>query len=448
MSRGTKQILLVIITALFSLPIGSVAAAGKPEPAKPTAHTDRQIEGWTVRLDDRLLQPPHKSIGERAIKALEAKLADINAVVALDKLEKLHTVTIVLDLSHGKLTAMQYHPDADWLLENGYDRGLVHCVHIPVAGELLEPRQINVQPWCVLHELAHAYHDQVLGFDEVRIRDAYSRFKKSGHGDSALLVTGERVRHYGLTNHKEFFAEMTESYFGSNDFFPFNRAELKIAEPEIYQLMETIWGPVQTERSRAKRNVPPAASQGRNDSLAPGAAATVLWYRQPARTWDEAMPVGNGRLGALVFGAAEREHIVLNEQTVWTGGPYDPSRSGGAEALPEIRRLVFAGKFVEAEELFGKTMLGKPVDQMKYQPLGNLLLEFPGHAAATDYRRQLDLDTAIASVLSSPLTDCMPRRCRSDPSGSPGHRGRGMDRSRRVRWQHTRSPYRHGRSSR
>ena len=81
----------------------------------------------------------------------------------------------------------------------------------------------------------------MLGFDEARIRDVYKKFKESGHGDSALLVTGERVRHYGLTNHMEFFAEMSESYFGTNDFFPFNQAELKEAEPEIYELLRNIW---------------------------------------------------------------------------------------------------------------------------------------------------------------------------------------------------------------
>ncbi len=92
-----------------------------------------------------------------------------------------------------------------------------------MAADLLAPRQINVQPWCVLHELAHAYHDQVLGFEEARILAAYAAYKKSGHGSAVLLVTGGHVPHYGLTDHKEFFAEMTESYFGVNDFFPFNR---------------------------------------------------------------------------------------------------------------------------------------------------------------------------------------------------------------------------------
>ena len=241
---------VLILTCLLS---ADARAGDRPDPPKPKSHSVRELEGWTVRVDDRLLQPPDAELGSAVLKALEAKLFDINVVVPPDKLEKLHAVTIVLDLSHGKLKPMQYHPDAGWLLENGYDRELARCVHIPVAAELLEPRQINVQPWCVLHELAHAYHDQVLGFDEARIRDAYERYKKSGHGDSVLLVTGGRVRHYALTNHKEFFAEMTESYFGTNDFFPFNRGELMEAEPEICRLLETIWGPVETEQSKAKR---------------------------------------------------------------------------------------------------------------------------------------------------------------------------------------------------
>ncbi len=389
--------------SLLLLSAGILPAADKTDPPKPASHTVRKIEGWNVRIDDRLLRPPHEALGVRVLKALEAKLFDINAVVRPDRLEKLHAVTIVLDMSHGKLFPMQYHPDAQWLEENGYSRDLVHCVHIPVAAELLAPRQINVQPWCVMHELAHAYHDQVLGFDEARIRDAYARYKKSGHGDAALLITGGRVRHYALTDHKEFFAEMTESYFGTNDFFPFNRGELMEAEPEIYKLLEAIWGPVQTERDKVK---PPSSATRRTGypgpaaapGLAPGSAATVLWYAQPAEKWDQALPVGNGRLGAMVFGGPGSERVQLNEQTVWTGGPYDPTHPGGPAALPEVRRLVFAGKYVEAEELFGKTMLGKPVEQMKYQPLGNLLLDFPGHAGAGDYRRQLDLDTAIAEV--------------------------------------------------
>jgi alpha-L-fucosidase 2 len=131
----------------------------------------------------------------------------------------------------------------------------------------------------------------------------------------------------------------------------------------------------------------------------PGAAASPrLWYRQPASTWNEALPVGNGRLGAMVFGGMADEHIQLNEETLWTGGPYDPVVRGASRALPEIRRLLFAGDIPRAHDLFGRTMMGVPYEQMKYQPLGDLLLHFPGHERATSYRRELDLDDAIARV--------------------------------------------------
>jgi hypothetical protein len=216
----------------------------KPDPAKPTSHTVRNIEGWTVRVDDRLLQPPGDGLGGRALRFLEYKLADIKAVVAADRLAKLQAVPIVLDLTHGRLRTMQYHPSAGWLKEHGYSTSLTKCVHIPEAADLPTARNINEQPWVVLHELAHAYHDQVLGFDEPRILEAYKRFQESGHGEAALLYNGKRVRHYGLTDPKEFFAEMSEAYFGMNDFFPFNRAEQMTAEPEIYDLLKTIWGPV------------------------------------------------------------------------------------------------------------------------------------------------------------------------------------------------------------
>ncbi|MEO8480037.1 MAG: glycoside hydrolase family 95 protein [Gemmatimonadota bacterium] len=123
-----------------------------------------------------------------------------------------------------------------------------------------------------------------------------------------------------------------------------------------------------------------------------------LWYGQPAATWNAALPVGNGRLGAMVFGRTSHETIQLNEETLWSGGPYNPVVPGGAQALPEIRRLLFAGDIPAAHDLFGRTMMGRPYEQMKYQPLGNLQLSFPGHDNATDYQRELDLDNGVARV--------------------------------------------------
>jgi len=222
---------------------GSAVSGAEPEYPKPVSRSVRNIEGWTVRVDDRLLAPTNEVLGAQALKLLEAKLADITYVVPKDTLRRLRAVPIVVDLTHGRLRAMQYHPSPDWLAGHGYDTNLAQCVHICEAADFARARQINEQPWVVLHELAHAYHDQVLGFDEPQIREAYRRYRASGHGEKALRYDGARVRHYALTDQKEFFAEMTEVYFGLNDFFPFNRAELMTAEPDVFELMRTIWGP-------------------------------------------------------------------------------------------------------------------------------------------------------------------------------------------------------------
>lgn len=133
-------------------------------------------------------------------------------------------------------------------------------------------------------------------------------------------------------------------------------------------------------------------------ALATHAPTTALWFRQPATEWNHALPVGNGRLGAMIFGGTAHEHIQLNEETLWSGGPYNPVTKGAYKALPEIRRLLFAGDVPRAHDLFGRTMMGVPYEQMKYQPLGDLLIDFPGHERVADYRRSLDLDSAVARV--------------------------------------------------
>ena len=212
------------------------------QPTLPTAHTKRDIEGWTVQIDDRLLNETNKQVGDHALRILANRLYDIKHVVPADKVKQLQKVVIYLDLDHGKLKPAQYHPSAGWLKGNGFSPALAKCVHIPVAKEFSSVGHQRVQPWSVMHELAHAYHDQVLGFDHAEVRAAYERFKTGGKYQSTLHINGKKTKHYALTNEKEFFAEMTESYFGVNDFFPFNRAELQVEEPEIFALMSKIWG--------------------------------------------------------------------------------------------------------------------------------------------------------------------------------------------------------------
>jgi hypothetical protein len=213
-------------------------------PPLPTSHAARRIEGWTVRVDERLLQGDGAALGERAVKLLTARLVAISVVVPEPSLGRLREVPIQLDLTHGSLRPMQYHPSAAWLKGHGYSEALAQCVHIPDAREFLSPFENHRQPWAVLHELAHAYHDRVLGFDDARVRAAWKRFRDGGRYQSVLTTPGPKREHYALTNEKEFFAEMTESYFGANDFYPFVAGELKESDPDTFALLRDIWGPL------------------------------------------------------------------------------------------------------------------------------------------------------------------------------------------------------------
>lgn len=130
----------------------------------------------------------------------------------------------------------------------------------------------------------------------------------------------------------------------------------------------------------------------------PPAQPLALWYRRPAKEWLEALPLGNGRLGAMLFGGVTTERLQLNEGTVWAGGPYAPANPSGLAVLPEIRRLIFAEKWHEAQALIDSHFLGIPAPELPYQTVGNLTLEFPAIDVASEYRRELDLDTAIARV--------------------------------------------------
>ncbi len=123
-----------------------------------------------------------------------------------------------------------------------------------------------------------------------------------------------------------------------------------------------------------------------------------LWYRQPAQEWTEALPVGNGRLGAMIFGGTEHERLQFNEDTLWTGRPHEYQHEGAAEYLPAVRKLLFDGQQRQADRLAAEHMMSVPLRQEKYQPFGDLLLDFPGHSEYSDYRRELDIDTGISTV--------------------------------------------------
>lgn len=145
----------------------------------------------------------------------------------------------------------------------------------------------------------------------------------------------------------------------------------------------------------------PAVAQVRGGSEPPAAtAASLLWYADAARVWEEALPVGNGRLGAMVFGGLKRERLQLNEDTLWSGGPYRALNPRALGSLDRVRALIFAGDYAGAEKLAASHLQSEPMRQMSYQSLGDLWLDLHdvNETDVTDYRRSLDLDSAIATT--------------------------------------------------
>lgn len=134
-----------------------------------------------------------------------------------------------------------------------------------------------------------------------------------------------------------------------------------------------------------------------------------MWYDEPAVLWTEALPLGSGRLGAMIFGNPAQERLQLNEETIWAGKPNNNANPEALEWIPKIRELVFAGKYREAQDLCTKHVKSATNQGMPYQPFGDLRLTFPGHEDYTQYRRSLDLDSALA-VIEYDLKDVHFRR--------------------------------------
>jgi len=123
-----------------------------------------------------------------------------------------------------------------------------------------------------------------------------------------------------------------------------------------------------------------------------------LWFEKPASRWEEALPLGNGRLGAMIYGGVPGEHIQFNEETLWAGEPHDYSHEGAYESLATIRELIWKGRQKDAEDLAMEKFMSVPLRQQKYQPFGDILVNFPGHDSIAGYRRELDLKTAVCKT--------------------------------------------------
>jgi dipeptidyl-peptidase-4 len=219
-----------------------VVVAFAAESAKPRFDpVQKKIEGWTVHIEPAMLESGPGSEDARSLAMLEAHLRILTAMVPADRLEQLRKLEIWIEREH-PLGNMQYHPSEQWLRDNGHDPRLAKKFHVPVARNLISSSQLAKHPMVVLHELAHSYHDQVLGFDEPRIIAAFEKAKAAGTYEKVMTHTGGIAIHYGMTNHKEYFAEGTEAFFNRNDFYPFVRAELEKHDPTLHDLLVEIWG--------------------------------------------------------------------------------------------------------------------------------------------------------------------------------------------------------------
>ncbi len=231
----------IILTIVLAAPVlaQEKLPALNPEKGIRFHPVEQHIEGWNIHIEPTLLETDK---GKQAIRMLADHLHRISILIPAEPLRKMRTLEIWMEENHPTLKSMQYHPSQGWLTNNGHDPRLAKKVHIPVAAHLLSRQQLLKHPAVVLHELAHAYHDQILDFDHPEILAAFKKAEAAGTYEEVLLYTGKKVRHYGLTNHKEYFAEATEAYFYRNDFYPFVRAELELHDPEIHKVLEKIWG--------------------------------------------------------------------------------------------------------------------------------------------------------------------------------------------------------------
>lgn len=211
----------------------------KEQPAyAPTASYDKQdIEGWTVYVSAAFVAD-QKEIGDETLKLVAAQLYQITRVVPPRALAKIQKTPIWVE-AESSVVAMCYHPSKQWLIENGFNPAKEKSV------ELGNPKNFLSwtihQPWMVFHELAHAYHDRELGWERKEIVSAYDKAVEAKLYESVLKYNGKNARAYALNNPKEYFAEQSEAYFGTNDFYPFVKAELQQHDPEMVKVLKKVW---------------------------------------------------------------------------------------------------------------------------------------------------------------------------------------------------------------
>lgn len=237
---------VILLVAVFGGTLGAwpETARADDEPAAAAYdpvddYVERQVEGWRVLVNKRLLADEQQALCDRTMRILDDQLFRITLRVPKEPLEKLAEIPIWVELAHPLHPCMCYHPSPDWLRE--HDMNPEKAKGVEIANAQNFTTWTLQQPWMVLHELAHGYHDRVLGFEHAEIKKVFEEAQASKSYETVLRINDRTERHYALTNQMEYFAEATEAYFGTNDFYPFVRAELKQHDPKMFALLEDIW---------------------------------------------------------------------------------------------------------------------------------------------------------------------------------------------------------------
>jgi hypothetical protein len=198
----------------------------------------RDIGGFRVLVHREVLMHPTEA--KEALRELNAQVRQIIRAVPSQPLQVLRRVRIWLEWENNPRSAAEYHPSAEWLREHGYNPEKAGSVEINNARNFVRWSR-GEQPWMLLHELAHAYHHQVLGYENRMVLIAYQHAMRRGLYDQVEYVRGGKQKAYASTNVQEYFAELSEAYFGKNDFYPFTRDELAKHDPVGYRMMERAW---------------------------------------------------------------------------------------------------------------------------------------------------------------------------------------------------------------
>ncbi len=221
--------------------VQELRASGDPRFARPD-HASFTLHGWSIHLHDSLWSA-NSAKTAHALGILEAQLKRVVDVVPKSALAHLRTVPIWINPPYpDRGPTAEYHPEKGWLERNGRNPAMAKAVEI--TNFSIFPLENRRMPYLLLHELAHAYHDQVLGFDDPDIRATYNAAKRSGTYDKVQRFNGKSTvidKAYAMTDAKEYFAESTEAFFGKNDFFPFTREELKQHDPAMATLVRDLW---------------------------------------------------------------------------------------------------------------------------------------------------------------------------------------------------------------